>query len=410
METTEWLLSSVNKVGFITMKMLPSILEQAIRLRRQLHSMPELSGQELRTAGHICGRLAEMGIAFERNIGGHGVVAMIRKGKNPRSVGLRCELDALPILECADIPHVSQNPGVMHACGHDGHMAAVLGAAALLQYSDEWEGTIRLIFQPAEETGSGARAMIEDGILERFPCDRIFAFHNYPGLDLGAIAVHDGPVMAAGNQLAITVQGASSHAAMPHLARDPVIAAGHLLVALQTIVSREIAPGLAATLSLTTLKGGTVANQIPDRIDIGGTLRTFSQTERQAALDAVRRHCAGLATAFNVDIRLSESVTSNPVINTPRERDLARRSALETGASLSNGMRPSMIGDDFAEFLAHMPGAYVWIGNGPAGDTGALHQERYDFDDRILATAIPWLARTAILSLDDTCFLDDAPC
>jgi len=383
------------------MTMLPAILEQAFRLRRQLHAMPELSGQEQRTADHVCGRLAEMGIAFERGIGGHGVVATIRKGQSPRSVGLRCELDALPILECADVPHASQNPGVMHACGHDGHMAAVLGAAALLQGADGWEGTVRLIFQPAEEPGCGARAMIADGMLERFPCDRMFAFHNYPGLDLGTVAVHEGPVMAAGNELAITLRGASSHAAMPHLARDPVIAAGHLLVALQTIVSREIDPGLTATLSLTTLKGGTVANQIPDQIEIGGTLRTFSQAERRAALAAVRRHCAGLAAAFNVDIGLSESVTSNPLINTPRERDLARRAALETGANLSTDMRPSMIGDDFADFLAHMPGAYVWIGNGSAGPAGALHQERYDFDDRVLATAIPWLTRTTILSLDE---------
>lgn len=378
-----------------------SIIDAAVRHRHHLHRYPELSGRERQTADYVCDCLARLGIPFSRDIGGHGIVATIRRGESGGSVGLRCELDALPIDEGSDIGHRSRLPGAMHACGHDGHMAALLGAGAALLATDGWQGSVHLIFQPAEETGVGARAMLDDGLFERFACDRIFAFHNYPGLEVGTIAVHDTAVMAAGNQLAIRIEGASSHAATPHLARDPIIAAGHLIVSLQTAVARALDPSSPMTVSLTTIHAGTAANQIPSSVDMTGTLRTFDEQDRQAALSVINDHCARLATTFDVDINFTHRQTSKLVSNHPQAREMARKAASVIGAPLITDLKPSAIGDDFAEFLGHVPGAYAWIGNGPVREAACLHQERYDFNDRLLETAIPWLVQTAILSLSD---------
>ncbi len=244
--------------------------------RRHLHTHPELSNQEASTATFVSERLAELGIPFVGGVGGHGIVATISRGAGSnRSVGLRADMDALPITETTGLPYASQNPGVMHACGHDGHTTSLLGAAALLARDPSWSGTVHLVFQPAEEGGGGAKNMLADGLFQRFPMERIFGYHNWPGLEAGTVAVHEGPVMAAGGRLEFRVKGRSGHAAIPHHARDPMLAAAHLLIALQSVVSRETSPLDAAVISICTMETGQAANQIPDEAVMRGTMRSL---------------------------------------------------------------------------------------------------------------------------------------
>ena len=205
--------------------------DRLTRWRQHLHANPELTLHEHQTAAFVRDRLTEIGVPFTAGIGGHGIVGTISRGQSNRSVGLRADMDALPILETSGVPHASTNPNVMHACGHDGHTTSLLGAAALLATDPNWAGTVQLVFQPAEEGGGGAQSMIADGLFERFPMERIFAYHNWPGLEAGTVAIHDGPVMAAGNRIFFTITGHSGHAAMPHLTRDPVLASAHAMVA-----------------------------------------------------------------------------------------------------------------------------------------------------------------------------------
>ncbi len=242
-------------------------------------------------------------------------------------------MDALPITETTGLAHASANPGVMHACGHDGHTTSLLGAAALLQQDASWTGTVHLVFQPAEEGGGGARNMIADGLFERFPMERIFGYHNWPGLDAGTVAVHDAAVMASGSRIELRVTGRSGHAALPHLTRDPLVASAHLLLALQTIVSRNVDPLDAAVISIATMQAGTAANQIPGEAIMRGTLRTLRDATRDAVEQAIRRVAAGVAQSCDVAIEVTLR-RGNPVtVNTPAERDLGGRGGGGGGAA-----------------------------------------------------------------------------
>jgi amidohydrolase len=260
-------------------------------------------------------RLTELGSPFEAGIGGHGVVATISRGASNRSVGLRADMDALPIVETTGLAYASTKPGVMHACGHDGHTTSLLGAAALLARDKDWTGTVHLVFQPAEEGSGGAKAMLADGLFARFPMERIFGYHNWPGLEAGTIAVHDGPVMAAGARIEIVVKGHAGHAALPHLARDPMLASAHLLVALQSLVSRNVDPLDVAVVSICTMEAGTAANQIPERAVMRGTMRSHRDAVRDTVEDGIRRISAGIGQTFGmavaVDIRHGVAVTAN---------------------------------------------------------------------------------------------------
>src|SRR3712207_4331278 len=256
--------------------MTPSSVELT-HWRRHLHAHPGLTLHEERTAAFVVARLRDMGLEVESGIGGHGVVATVRgrgggdRASN-RSVGLRADMDALPIQELnPDLPHRSTVPGVMHACGHDGHTAALLGAAALLKADPDWSGTVRLVFQPAEEGGGGAQAMIADGLFERFPMERIFGWHHWPGLDAATVAVQEGPVMAAAARFGLAFEGHAGHAALPHLTRDPMLGAGHCIVALQSLVSRNVDPLDAAVVSVTVAEAGEAQNQVPHRAVLKGT-------------------------------------------------------------------------------------------------------------------------------------------
>jgi hippurate hydrolase len=369
--------------------------------RRHLHAHPDLTLHEHNTAAFVCARLTELGVPFVPGVGGHGVVATLQRGSSNRSVGLRADMDALPITETSDVPHASRNPGVMHACGHDGHTTSLLGAAALLARDPSWTGTIQLVFQPAEEGGGGARSMITDGLFERFPMERIFGYHNWPGLEAGAVAVHDSAVMASGGRMQFHVKGHSGHAALPHLTRDPMIAAAHLLLALQTIVSRNVDPLDSVVITVATMEAGSAANQIGGEAVMRGTMRTLRNATCDAVEAAIHRIAAGVALSFGVEIDVTLR-RGNPVTeNTPAERDLAATAVQAAGLTLRRDLLPAMTGEDFAWFLQERPGAFVWIGNGPTDGGRELHNSNYDFNDAILPAAATYLAGVAKRALGE---------
>lgn len=367
--------------------------------RRHLHANPELTLHERNTAAFVQQRLTELGIPFTANIGGHGVVGTISRGQSNRSVGLRADMDALPIHETSGVQHASNNPGVMHACGHDGHTVSLLGAAALLTQDPDWSGTVQLVFQPAEEGGGGAKSMIADGLFDRFPMERIFGYHNWPGLAAGSVAVHDSAVMAAGNRLYFTITGHSGHAALPHLTRDPMVASAHLLLALQSVVSRSVDPLDSAVVTIGMMQAGSAANQISDQAIMRGTLRALNNTTRDAMQQTIRRIADGVARSFDVAIQVEIPPGNNVTANTPAERELAAEAVTAAGLPLRRDMAPAMTGEDFSWFLDHRPGAFVWIGNGPSDGGRDLHNANYDFNDAILPAAAGYLASVAKRSL-----------
>jgi amidohydrolase len=378
-----------------------ALAETLTAWRRHLHAHPELTLHEKETSSFVQARLTELGVAFTPGIGGHGVVATITRGQSNRSVGLRADMDALPIIETTELPYASTNPGVMHACGHDGHTVSLLGAAALLSRDASWTGTVHLVFQPAEEGGGGAKAMIADGLFERFPMERIFGYHNWPGLEAGAIAVHDGPVMAAGNRVVFNIKGHSGHAALPHMTRDPMVAAAHLLLALQTIVSRNVDPLDSVVITIGMVQAGSAANQIPGEAVMRGTMRSLRNAVRDQMEAAIHRVAAGVAHTFEVEIEVAIP-RGNPVtLNTPAERDLAAEAVTRAGLPLRRDMAPAMTGEDFAWYLEQRPGAFVWIGNGPADGGRELHNSNYNYNDAILPAASSYLAGVAKRALGD---------
>ncbi len=374
----------------------PSLAETLTAWRRHLHAHPGLTLAEQDTAAFVAARLREMGVAeIAEGFGGHGVVATLRRAGGNRAVGLRGDMDALPIEEGNhDLPWRSSIPGVMHACGHDGHTAALLGAARLLLDDPAWRGVVHLVFQPAEEGGGGAKRMVAEGLFRRFPMERIFGWHNWPGLEAGTIAVHDGPVMAAGCRFEIVFDGHAAHAALPHYARDPMVAAGHCIVALQTLVARNLDPLSGGVVSVTMVEGGEVQNQIPRRVVLKGTARWLADSAGQALEQGMHRVAAGVGATFGVAAAVTWRQGVEVTANHPAERDLAAAAAAAV-APLRRDLPPAMTGEDFSWFLKEIPGAFAWIGNGPAGDGRELHNDRYDFNDAILPVASGWLAEVA---------------
>ena len=374
----------------------PSFAETLASWRRHLHAHPGLTLREEGTAAFVVARLREMGVSdIAEGVGGHGVVATLRRGDSNRSVGLRGDMDALPIQEQNDaLAWRSTVPGVMHACGHDGHTTALLGAAKVLLDDPSWTGTVRLVFQPAEEGGGGALKMIGDGLFERFPMERIFGWHNWPGLPVGTIAVHDRAVMAAGTRFEITFDGHASHAALPHLSRDPMVAAGHCIVALQTVVARNLDPVSGGVVSVTVVEGGEAQNQIPNRVTLKGTARWLDDASGEAIKAGVHRIASGIAATFGVASDVHWGPGVQVTANHPADRDMAA----EAGALVAPVRRdvpPAMTGEDFSWFLKKIPGAFVWIGNGPAEAGRELHNPGYDFNDAVLPVASGFLAEVA---------------
>ncbi|MDT2022569.1 amidohydrolase [Methylocella sp. CPCC 101449] len=373
-----------------------SLVDTLTAWRRHLHAHPGLSLHEGETAGFVVEKLKQLGVEeIAEGIGGHGVVATLRRDGN-RSVGLRADMDALPIEEATeDLPWRSRNSGVMHACGHDGHTVALLGAAALLKNDPDWSGTVHLVFQPAEEGAGGAKSMIKDGLFQRFPMERIFGWHNWPGLPAGTIAVHDGPVMAAGARFDIHFDGHGGHAALPHLTRDPVIAAGHAIVAVQSVISRNLDPVAGGgVVSITKMEAGTAMNQVPASAVLRGTARWLRQEDGDIIESALQRIVQGIGATFDVAGQLEFRRIIPPTINHAAEADLAAAAAAAGGA-LRRDVPPAMTGEDFSCFLNEVPGAFVWIGNGPTDGGRELHSPHYDFNDAILPRASGYLVEVA---------------
>lgn len=370
-------------------------LAALVDLRHHLHRHPELSCAEERTSAFVAKWLADLGLPVVSGIGGHGLVATL--GTGGPAVGLRADMDALAITELTGLPHASRTPGVMHACGHDGHMAILLGAALILQ-RQAFSGRVHLVFQHAEERYGGARMMLDDGLLDRFPMDRIFGLHNWPGLPSGSVAVHDGPVMAGTAEFALRFRAAGGHASMPHLTGDPLLAGGQFMVGIQQAVARSVDPMEAAVVTVGSFQGGHAQNIIPQEAVLTGTLRAF----RAPTLAHLRARVASVAEAAAQMAGCSYSLDfdpnpCSPVVNTAPERDMLRRAA---GAALIAPPAPVMAGDDFGEFLGVLPGAYAFLGNGDLAPEAGLHQPKYDFNDAAIAPGAELLARAALLALN----------
>jgi amidohydrolase len=377
---------------------LPAASHQKLtEIRRDIHAHPELAFAEHRTAELVAGHLEGLGLEVHRAIGGTGVVGVIRGGKGLRAIGLRADMDALPMQERNEFAHKSRHAGCMHACGHDGHTTMLLGAAEVLAADPGFDGTVYLIFQPAEEGEGGARAMIEDGLFERFPMEAVFGMHNWPGMPAGQFAVHAGPVMASADRFDIEILGHGAHAAMPHLGADPVTAGAALVQALQTIVSRTLDPIDAAVISVTQFHAGEAYNVIPDRAQLCGTVRAFSESVQDHVERHLARLCEGIAAGFGVRVNCSYRRGYPPTINTVAEAALCAEVArgLVGEGAVSTAARPSMGAEDFAYFLQHKPGCYVWIGNGPGEGGCTLHNPNYDFNDAVIPVGVSYWAELA---------------
>ena len=374
------------------------LLPDLVALRRDLHANPELAYEEHRTAGIVAQSLRVLGLAVEEGIGGTGVVGTLRGGQGTRSVALRADMDALPMVELGRLAHASRMQGKHHGCGHDGHTSMLIGAARQLARTGV-DGTVHFIFQPAEEGQAGARRMIEDGLFERFPCDSVYALHNWPDLPLGHAQTRPGPIMAAADRFDITVRGRGGHAAQPHHTPDAILAASQLVAQLHTIVSRRIDPNESAVLSVTRIEGGHSHNVLPAEVRITGTVRSFdavSQDRIEAALrDTANGIALGSGTQVEVDYRRYYPAT----INTPAEALLALDAAQAIGLEAAEAPRAAFTSEDFAFMLQRKPGAYLWLGQcragaGPDGEY-PLHHPCYDFNDDALPLGVRWFCEVA---------------
>lgn len=339
------------------------LLDALIHFRRELHAHPELGFNEHRTSDRIASLLGEAGIEVHRGIGGTGLVGVLKAGSSDRAIGLRADMDALPIQEQTGVLHASSKPGVFHGCGHDGHVAMLLGAAQHLARTRRFDGTVNFIFQPAEEGLAGARAMVEDGLFERFPCERVFALHNWPDLPAGTIATRPGPIMAAADRFEITLEGRGGHAAIPQNTPDAILAASTLVAELNTIVSRRIPPTASAVLSVTRIAAGHSHNVLPASAMIVGTVRTFDSSVQDKIEQSIRQITAGVAQASgtSADIRYERYYPAT--INDPS----AASEALEAAATVANAElapEPAFTSEDFAFMLMACKGAYLWLGQG----------------------------------------------
>jgi len=378
------------------MKLIDTILADAAEitaLRRDLHRHPELCFQETRTADVIAKALTDWGIPVHRGLGTTGVVGIVKSGTSSRAVGLRADIDALPMTERNQFPHASAYLGRMHACGHDGHTAMLLAAAKHLAKHRNFDGTVYLVFQPAEEGGGGAREMIKDGLFEKFPMEAMFGAHNWPGLKAGQFAVKNGPVFASSNEFKITLRGKGCHAAMPHLGLDPVPAACQLVQGFQTIISRNKRPLDPGVISVTMIRAGEATNVVPDSVELQGTVRTFTLELLDLLERRMKAMTEQMAAAFELTAEFEFHRNYPPTINHPQESAFVRRVLTElVGAENVQEFEPTMGAEDFSYYLLDKPGCYFVIGNGEgehrSGGHGlgpcTLHNPSYDFNDDLI--------------------------
>ncbi|HEY2942924.1 MAG TPA: M20 aminoacylase family protein [Vicinamibacteria bacterium] len=365
--------------------------------RRDLHAHPETAFREQRTSDVVAGLLSAFGMEVHRGLAGTGVVGTLRSDGGPRAIALRADMDGLPMDEANDVPYRSQVPGAMHACGHDGHMAMLLGAARELAESGRFDGTVHFIFQPAEENEGGGRVMVEEGLFDRFPVDAVFGLHNWPGLPAGHLGVRPGPVMAAFDVFEVRLRGRGAHGAMPHLAVDPVVAAAEMIGAFQTIVSRNVSPVEAAVVSVTQVQGGDTWNVIPEEARLRGSTRYFRPDVGRIVEDGIRRIAPGVAGAFGATVEVDYQHRYPATVNEPAATAIAARvaEAVAGAEGLARDLPPSLASEDFAFMLQARPGCYVCLGNGPADGGRGLHSPRYDFNDAILPVGAAYWVRLA---------------
>ncbi|MDQ8732732.1 M20 aminoacylase family protein [Bradyrhizobium sp. LHD-71] len=368
--------------------------------RQDIHAHPELLYEVHRTAALVAERLKEFGCdEVVTGIGRTGVVGVIKgrkaaEGQEIRTLGLRADMDALPIVEATGVPYASKNSGVMHACGHDGHTAMLLGAARYLAETRNFEGSVVVIFQPAEEGGAGAKAMMDDGLMKRFGIDQVYGMHSAPGLAVGKFAIRPGPYMASGNRINITVEGRGGHAGWPHQTIDPVVVGAQLVVALQSIVSRSVDPLEAAVVSMTMFHAGDATNVIPDKAQLNGTVRTLNPEVRELVGKRVREVVDGVAALTGAKIDLDYRAGYPVLVNHVAQTEIAARVAAEVaGASNVISDAPPMLGaEDFAFMLEEKPGAFIFIGN---GDSAGLHHPAYNFNDDAIVYGTSYWIRLA---------------
>lgn len=364
-------------------------------IRQDIHRHPELAYEEKRTAALVAARLREWGIEVHEGLGGTGVVGVLRAGSSPRAIGLRADMDALPIREATGLPYESVHDGLAHSCGHDGHTAMLLCAARYLAETRRFDGRVHLIFQPAEEGRAGARAMIEAGLFERFPCEEIYALHNWPALPAGTIATRAGPIMAAADRVEIKVRARGGHAAQPHLTADAILCAAQIVTGAHTLVARRIDPRATAVLSLTRIHGGTSHNVMPAEVAITGTVRTFDRAVQDRLEADLRELVEGTARSAGCTAMLEYDRYYPATVNDPR----CAQHALDAGKALvGDAMRldaPAFTSEDFAFMLERIPGAYIWLGQGSPSRSASLHTPVYDFNDEVLPVGAGLLATLA---------------
>jgi amidohydrolase len=369
--------------------------------RQDIHAHPELLYEVHRTAALVADRLKEFGCdEVITGMGQTGVVGLIKgrkpatEGQQVRTIGLRADMDALPIAEATNLPYASKNPGVMHACGHDGHTAMLLGAARYLAETRNFAGNVVVIFQPAEEGGAGAKAMMQDGLMDRFAIDEVYGMHSSPGLDVGKFAIRPGAYMASGNRVNITIEGVGGHAAWPHNTIDPVLVGAQLVVALQSVVSRSVDPLESAVVSMSMFHAGDAANVIPHTATLSGTVRTLNPTVRALVAKRVKEVVDGVAMLTGAKINLDYRTGYPVLVNHAEQTDIAARVASEVaGEANVNATAPPMLGaEDFAFMLEEKPGAFIFIGN---GDSAGLHHPAYNFNDDAIVYGTSYWIRLA---------------
>jgi amidohydrolase len=368
--------------------------------RRDLHAHPETAFEEKRTSDIVAAKLEEFGIEVHQGLATTGVVGTLSTGPGP-SIGLRADLDALDVNELNDFDHKSTRDGKMHACGHDGHTAMLLGAARYLAETRKFKGTVQFIFQPAEENEGGGRVMIEEGLFEKFPVDVVYGMHNWPGQEAGLFAVTNGPLMASFDIFKLTISGRGTHGGMPHRGIDPIPVAAEIISALQTIVSRTIDPIDSAVVTVTQVHAGNTWNIIPDNVLLCGTARSFNPEVQDVQELAIRRIANGICQAHDCKLEMMYQRRYPPTINETEATKAAARAAADVSGveKIITDPTPSMGSEDFAFMLNEKPGCYVWIGNGPVEGGCMLHNPNYDFNDDILAIGASYWARLVELEL-----------
>ncbi|MFV1957125.1 MAG: M20 aminoacylase family protein [bacterium] len=376
-------------------EIIQSYLDDLIPFRRDLHKHPELGFEEARTSDSIAGQLESFGLAVERGLGKTGLVGILKNGSSEKSISLRADMDALPIQEENDFKYRSVNDGKMHACGHDGHVVMLLGAARYLAETRNFNGTAYFIFQPAEEGGAGAKAMIEDGLFEKFPAKAVFGMHNRSGLEEGKFATRTGIIMAATDNFEITVMGRGTHAAMPHTGIDPVVTASQVVTALQTVVSRTVKPIDNSVISVTCFHAGTAYNVIPGNAVLKGCIRTQTPEVRDQVRTGIDRVLSGICAAHGAEYEFTFLPGYLVTVNTEEETQTAIAAAVQVVGeeNVDQDTQPLMASEDFSYYLEKVPGSYMFIGNG-AGEGGPVsHRSDYDFNDQIIPLGVEYWVR-----------------